>query len=63
MSREFDYPEFDGQGVKILSRAGDAENDMMMNIAVYRMKAGEERKFFYSTEEMAVLLILGEISL
>jgi len=60
MSKEFNYPEFDEQGVKVLSRAGDTENDMMMNITVYRMKAGEERSFCYETEEMAVLLVLGE---
>ena len=62
MSQEFSYPEFDEHGVKILSTAGDAENDMMMNITVYRMKAGEEKTFYYPTEEMAVLLVLGEIS-
>lgn len=59
MSKEFSYPEFDEQGVKILSRAGDAVNDMMMNITVYRMAAGEERTFCYPGEEMAVLLVLG----
>ena len=62
MSMEFAYPEFDSNGVKILSRAGDAENDMMMNITVYRMKAGEERKFFSENEEMAVLLVLGDVT-
>ena len=31
MSKEFSYPEFEN-GVKVLSRAGDAENDMMMNM-------------------------------
>ena len=45
MSLEFDYPQFDEQGVKVLSKAGDATNDMMMNITVYRMKAGEEKSF------------------
>ena len=40
MSKEFSYPEFEN-GVKILSRAGDAANDMMMNITVYLMKAGQ----------------------
>ena len=34
MSQEFSCPEFDEHGVKILSTAGDAENDMMMNINV-----------------------------
>ena len=62
MSLEFDYPQFDEQGIKVLSKAGDATNDMMMNITVYRMKAGEEKTFCYPREEMAVLLVLGEIS-
>ncbi len=62
MSQEFSYPEFDEHGVKILSNAGDAINDMMMDIAVYRMKAGEEKWFNYHKEEMAVLLVLGEVT-
>ena len=47
MSQLFSYPAFDEQGVKVLSRAGEGEgpDDMMMNITVYRMKAGEERSF------------------
>ena len=45
MSKPFAYPEFDENGVKVLSRAGDAVNDMMMNITVYRMKAGEFATF------------------
>lgn len=62
MSMEFSYPEFDLNGVKILSRAGDGSNDMMMNITVYRMKAGEERSFLCKIEEMAVLLVLGDVT-
>ncbi len=61
MSKEFSYPEFE-QGVKVLSTAGDAVNDMMMNIAVYRMTAGESRRFCYEGEEMAVLLVQGQIT-
>lgn len=61
MSVPFSYPEFDDRGVKILCRAGDVENDMMMNITVYRMAAGEERSFLCAKEEMAVLLVLGEV--
>ena len=36
MSQLFSYPEFDDQGVKVLSRAGEGEgpDDMMMNITV-----------------------------
>ncbi len=62
MSAEFAYPAFDTRGVKVLSRAGDRENDMMMSITVYRMKAGEERSFLCETEEMAVLLVLGDVT-
>ena len=61
MSKEFSYPAFEN-GVKVLSTAGDAVNDMMMNITVYRMAAGESRTFCYETEEMAVLLVLGNLS-
>jgi len=61
MSKPFHYPEFDETGVKILSRAGDTVNNMMMDITIYRMKAGEERTFFLETQEMAVLLVLGDL--
>lgn len=61
MSKEFSYPEFEN-GVKVLSRAGDAVNDMMMNITVYRMQAGTCRTFCYPGEEMAVLLVQGQIT-
>ena len=61
MSKEFSYPEFEN-GVKVLSTAGDAVNDMMMNITVYRMKAGEERAFLREKEEMAVLLVTGDVT-
>ena len=62
MSQEFSYPEYDSQGVKILSQAGDAENDMMMDIRVYRMAAGEVRSFHTPSQEMAVMLVLGNIT-
>ena len=62
MSKPFAYPEFDENGVKVLSRAGDVVNDMMMNITVYRMKAGEERAFLREKEEMAVLLVTGDVT-
>lgn len=62
MSQLFSYPEFDELGIKVLSKAGDAENDMMMDIAVYKMEAGEEKIFSYLEDEMAVLLLTGEIT-
>ena len=62
MSQPFRYPEFDQTNTKILSRAGDAENDMMMDIWVLRLKAGEERVFCLRKEEMAILLVLGDVT-
>ena len=62
MSVEFSHPEYDGQGVKVLTRAGDGENDSMMDIAVYHMAPGEQRVFCYADEETAVLLVLGRVA-
>ena len=61
MSEIFSYPEFDSQGTKTLTKAGDRENDMLMDIAVYQMKTGEELSFSCLKDEMAVLLLTGEI--
>ena len=62
MAKPFHYPEFDEEGVKVLSRAGDAQNDMMMDITVYKMAGGETRTFFREGEETAVLLVLGDVT-
>lgn len=62
MSKPFHYPAFDEMGVKTLSQVGDAVNDMMMNIRVYRMAAGKEWNFFCEGEEMAILLVLGDVT-
>lgn len=61
MSRKFSSPEFEN-GVKVLSRAGDTVNDMMMDITVHRMKAGEALTLCRATEETAVLLVLGKVT-
>ena len=61
MSKPFNYPEFEN-GVKVLSRAGDAVNDMMMDITIYQMKAGESRTFLLADQELAVLLVLGDVT-
>lgn len=62
MSKQFGYPRYDENGVKRLTAAGDTENDMMMDIAVYAMKAGETKEFFSDSEETAALLVLGEVT-
>ncbi len=61
MSEIFSYPEFDPEGIKTLTKAGDGENDMWMDIAIYQMKAGDVRSFSCPADEMAVLLLTGEI--
>ena len=63
MAKPFHYPEFDEEGVKVLSRAGDAQNDMMMDITIYKMEDGETRTFFREAEETAVLLVLGDVTI
>lgn len=61
MSQEFQYPEFDEQGMKVLSRSGDVSNDMMMDIAVFRLRAGEQLSFCQENAETAVLLVKGQV--
>ena len=61
MSKPFSYPEFEN-GIKVLSTAGDAENDMMMNIRIFRMTAGQSHAFHLENEELAVLLVLGDVT-
>lgn len=61
MSKVFGYPEYDEKGEKILTTYDNEYKAMMMDIRVYRMKAGETRTFLREGEETAVLL-LSEIS-
>lgn len=61
MGKVFGYPEFDGQGEKILTTYDNDYKEMHMDIRVYRMKAGESRSFLRNGEETAVLLLSGKI--
>ena len=45
MSKVFGYPEYDEKGEKILTTYDNEYKAMMMDIRVYRMKAGETRTF------------------
>jgi len=63
MSKVFGYPEFDDKGEMILTTYENEYKAMMMDIRVYRMKAGEVRKFRRDGEEMAVLLLSGNLTL
>lgn len=58
----FGYPRFDENGVKVLTRMDGACANMLQDIIVYHMKSGETHRFLRSEQEMAVLLIEGEIA-
>lgn len=60
MGKVFGYPEFDANGEQILTTYDNEYKDMMMDIRVYRMKAGEKRSFCRKGEEVAVLLLSGK---
>ncbi len=55
----FGYPVPDESGAVTLTRTEGEFADMLMNITVYRMKAGETRRFHLPEEEMALLLVEG----
>ena len=55
MSKVFGYPEYDEKGEKILTTYDNEYKAMMMDIRVYRMKAGETRTFLREGEETAVV--------
>ena len=57
----FGYPQFDENGEEILSTYDNEYRAMMMDVRVYRMKAGQTRTFCRIGEETAVLLLSGEI--
>ncbi len=61
MGKVFGYPKFDENGEKILTTYDNEYSAMMMDIRVYRMKAGETRSFRKEGEETAVLLLAGKI--
>ncbi|MDR0597355.1 MAG: 5-deoxy-glucuronate isomerase [Treponema sp.] len=59
----FGYPAFDESGEMILAAYDNAYRDMLMDIRVYRMKAGEKRSFRQEGEECALLLQSGAVTL
>ena len=58
----FGYPEFNAEGEQVLTTYDNEYRDMLMDIRVYRMKAGTTRSFSYGGEETAVLLLSGELT-
>lgn len=61
MGKVFGYPEFSADGEMILTTYDNDYKAMMMDIRVYRMKAGEKRIFCREGEEIAVLLLSGKV--
>lgn len=61
MKEVFGYPEFDASGEQVLTTYDNAYKDMMMDIRVYRMRAGEVRSFKKAGEEIAILLLSGRM--
>lgn len=55
----YKYPQFI-DGKKVLSTQ---DSDMLMDIAIYEMQKGEEREFFLPQDELAILLVYGDITL
>lgn len=63
MGKVFGYPEFDANGEKILTTYTNEYQEMLMDIRVYQMKAGDTKEFEKSGEETAVLLLKGNVEL
>ncbi|MCL1993598.1 MAG: 5-deoxy-glucuronate isomerase [Spirochaetes bacterium] len=59
----FGYPEFDKNGEKPLTSYDGPYRDMLMDIRVFRMNAGQKRTFLYAGEEIAILLQKGKLKL
>jgi len=62
MSKVFGYPKFDESGEMVLTAYDGDYAAMLMDIRVYKMKAGEIRKFCRTGEETAVLLLSGAVT-
>ena len=56
-----EYPQYDENGVKILCEMNGAHPDMLMNIYVRELKAGEKYTLCDAKNETAVLLLAGRV--
>jgi 5-deoxy-glucuronate isomerase len=60
MLQEFGYPQFDANGVKVLTRMDGLCSNMLQNITVYKLQAGHKRTFHFENQEMAIVLVEGD---
>lgn len=58
----FEYLEFDANGEKNVSESTGENANMMMDITVYRMKAGKTMTFQQDNKEIAILLTEGKVT-
>ena len=58
----FGYPKFNENGEEILTTYDGPYRDMLMDIRVYKMKPGDVKTFSREGEEIATLLIYGDIT-
>jgi 5-deoxy-glucuronate isomerase len=61
MSKVFGYPKFDGTGEMILTTYDNEYKDMLMDVRVYTLSPNQERTFSKEDEEVAILLLKGEV--
>ena len=62
MSKVFGYPKFDASGEMVLTTYDGEYSAMLMDVRVYKMNAGEVRKFCREGEEIAALLLSGAVT-
>ncbi len=55
----FEYPQFDSNGVKVLTQMDGKNKDMLMDILVVKLAAGESAVYSEKDKEMCVLLTEG----
>ena len=57
----FNYPKFNKQGVKTLTRMDGKNKDMLMDILVVKIAAGKSVSYSEKQKEMCVLLTEGGV--
>lgn len=61
MSKVFGYPKYDANGVMQLTEYEGDYSEMMMDVFVKKLNAGEEFEICRDGEEVAALLLGGDV--
>ena len=59
----FNYPKFNKKGVKTISKIDGKNKDMLMDILVVKLAAGQSAEYFEKEKEMCVLLTEGAVEM